>query len=229
MSSQLGSVGTVAQALSTGEITAGLKEALNIGVKLGVQQLSAKNGYYNDLVCKIGLPEEASVIVANISKIPGGSKLVDNVIKSINAAATDAVAETVPIFANAITSMTIDDAKKILKGDKTAATSYFKGKTKASLKSLFAGYINKSIQKKLVGDVSAQSSWDALTSKWNVIAGSAAGKIAGFKVVKTDLSDYLTDKAVDGLYYKVGEQEKKIRTQASARTTTLLKKVFAHQ
>ncbi|MCQ2201220.1 MAG: DUF4197 domain-containing protein [Bacteroidales bacterium] len=213
-------------ALSQADITAGLKEALNIGVSMGIQKLAAKNGYYNDLAVKIGLPEEASMILANISKIPGGNQLVENVVKSINAAATDAVKDTAPIFAQAIKDMTFQDATSILKGNKTAATAYFKGKTKTALKGVFAKRIEASIQKKLIGDVSAQSSWNTLTEKWNVIAKNPVGVIAGFKPVNTDLTDYLTDKAVDGLYVKVGEQETKIRTQASARTTDLLKKVF---
>ncbi|MDO4461389.1 MAG: DUF4197 domain-containing protein [Bacteroidia bacterium] len=213
-------------ALSQQDITAGLKEALNIGVNLGIKQLAAKNGYYDDLAVRIGLPSEASTILKNISKIPGGDKLVENVILSINAAATDAVKDTAPIFINAIKEMTFQDATAILKGDRTAATSYFKGKTKTALKNVFRGRIESSIQKKLVGDVSAQSSWNTLTSKWNALAKNPVGAVAGLKPVNTDLTDYLTEKAVDGLYVKVGEQETKIRTQASARTTELLRKVF---
>ena len=108
-------------------------------------------------------------------------------------------------------------------------TNYFKTKTKPQLKSLFSSYIGSSMKKKLVGDISAQSSWGTLTSKWNKVAGSVAGKVAGLKTVNTDLTSYLTDQAVDGIFYKVGQQEKEIRTKVSARTTALLKKVFAQQ
>lgn len=212
--------------LTNTEIVGGLKEALTLGVNTGVKILSANNGYYNDLAVRIGLPEEATIITKNISKLPGGQTLVTNTIKRINAAASDAVVNATPIFVNAITSMTFTDATNILKGDKTAATTYFKSKTKTGLKNLFSGYIKTSIDKKIVGDVSCSSSWNTLTSKWNDVATTTVGRAAGLKSVNTDLNDYLTDKAVDGLYYKVGQEETAIRTQASARTTALLKKVF---
>ena len=215
--------------LTQAEIASGLKEALNVGIKAGVKVLSATNGYYDDLATRIGLPSEATIITKNIAKLPGGQALVTKVIKNINAAASDAASQAIPIFASAVTSMTISDAKKILTSKGQAATDYFKTKTKASLKKLFASYITASVKKKLVGDVSAQSAWDTMTSQWNKVATSTVGKVAGFTSVNTDLVNYLTDKAVDGIYYKVGEQEKKIRTDVSARTTALLKKVFAQQ
>ncbi len=227
--SALSKVSSVTQALSEGEIASGLKEALNIGISTGISQLSKTNGYYNDLATRIGLPSQASIITNNISKLPGGQALVTKVVKNINAAASDAASEAVPIFTSALTSMTIDDAKTILKSGGTTATTYFKNKTKTPLKNLFGKYINKSINKKLIGDVSAQSSWNTLTSEWNEVATTTVGKIAGLKTVNTDLQDHLTDKAVDGIYLKVGEQEKKIRTNVKERTTELLKKVFAHQ
>ena len=214
--------------LTNTEIIGGLKEALTSGVSTGVKILAAKNGYYNDLAVRIGLPEEATIITENIAKLPGGQTLVPNTIKRINAAATDAVVNATPIFVGAIKDMTFADATSILRGNKTAATTYFKGKTKTGLKNLFSGYIQKSIDKKLIGDVSCSSSWNTLTTNWNGVASTLVGKAAGLKTVNTDLNDYLTDKAVDGLYYKIGEQETNIRTNASARTTALLQKVFGH-
>ncbi len=214
--------------LTNTEIVGGLKEALTIGVNTGVKVLAAKNGYYDDLAVRIGLPPEAAIITENIAKLPGGQTLVTNTIKSINAAATDAVVNATPIFVGAIKEMTITDASNILRGNKTAATTYFKGKTKVGLKKLFSGYIQNSINKKLIGDVSCSSSWNTLTSNWNDVATTMVGRAAGLKTVNTDLNDYLTDKAVDGLYYKIGEQETNIRTNASARTSALLQKVFGH-
>ncbi|MBP5365543.1 MAG: DUF4197 domain-containing protein [Bacteroidales bacterium] len=214
---------------TTAEISSGLKEALMMGVNMGIDKLAAKDGYYNDVAVRIGLPQEALVITKNISKLPGGQKLVDSAVKSINAAATDAVKDAAPIFLDAITSMTFTDAAKILAGDNHAATTYFKGKTKPQLKNLFASRIKKSMDKKLVGDVSASSSWNTLTSKWNSVAGTIVGRAAGLTTVNTDLTDYLTDQAVDGLFVKVAEQEQEIRTKASARTTPLLKRVFGHR
>ena len=221
--------GLTSGSLTNTEIIAGLKEALTSGVGTGVKILSAKNGYYNDLAVRIGLPEEATIITKNIAKLPGGQTLVTNTIKRINEAATDAASKATPIFTSAITSMTISDAANILKGNKTAATTYFKGKTKTGLKKLFSSYIQDSIDKKLIGDVSCSSSWNTLTSSWNSVATTVVGKAAGLTAVNTDLNDYLTDKAVDGLYTKIGEQEKNIRTNVSARTTALMQKVFAHQ
>lgn len=220
---------STSQKLSQTEIAGGLKEALSIGVNKGIEKLAAKNGYYNDLAVRIGLPKEALVITENISKLPGGQALVDNAVQRINAAATDAVKDAAPIFLGAITSMTFTDAAKILAGGNNAATTYFKTKTKTQLKALFASRIQTSLDKKLVGTVSASSSWNTLTSQWNNVAGSIVGRAAGLTTVNTDLTDYLTEQAVDGLYQKVAEQEKEIRTKASARTTPLLQRVFGHQ
>lgn len=211
------------------EIAGAFKEALTIGVNKGVEKLSANNGYYNDLAVRIGLPSEALVITNNISKLPGGEKLVSDVVQRINAAATDAAKEAAPIFIGAITEMSFTDVVKILNGNNTAATTYFKTKTKVSLKHLYAAKIQRSLDKKIIGDVSASSSWNTLTTKWNDVANSLVGKAVGLTPVNTDLTDYLTDKAVDGMYQKVGEQETAIRTKASERTTALLKKVFGHK
>lgn len=215
--------------LTNTEIVGGLKEALTVGVKVGVKYLGAKNGYYNDLAVRIGLPEQAVIITKNISKLPGGQQLVTNTIKRINEAATDAVGKATPIFTSAITTMTVSDGLNILKGNSTAATTYFKTKTKSGLKNLFGSYIKQATDKKLIGDMSCSSSWNKLTSSWNNVAKSVVGKAAGLKTVNTDLNDHLTDKAVDGLYYKVGEEEKNIRTNLSARTSDLLRKVFGHK
>lgn len=228
VSSILSQAKSASSSLTQAEISSGLKEALNIGVKTGVKVLSANNGYYNDLATRIGLLRGGHHN-EECRQAPGGQALVTKVIKNINAAASDAATQAVPIFASAITDMTITDAKTILKSKGQAATDYFKTKTKTPLKKLFGTYISKSVNKKLLGDVSAQSCWDSMTSEWNEVATSTVGRVAGFTTVKTDLTDYLTDKAVDGIYYKVGEQEKKIRTDVSQRTTALLKKVFAHQ
>lgn len=229
LSSSLSSVRSSSQQLTQAEISAGLKEALNIGISTGCKALAANNGYYNDLATRIGLPSEAAVITKNISKLPGGEAVVTKVIKNINAAASDAASEAVPIFASALTSMSISDATKILTSKGQAATDYFKTKTKTPLKNLFGKYITTSVNKKLIGNVSPQSLWDDMTTSWNGVANTVVGKAAGLTTVKTDLTDYLTDKAVDGIYYKVGEQEKKIRTDVNERTSALLKKVFARQ
>lgn len=212
--------------LTEGDIISGLKEALTIGARNAAQKLSLENGYYGDLSVKIPLPKEAMVIVENISKIPGGDKLVEQVVLSINRAAEDAAREVAPIFVNAVTQMTITDGYNILHGEDNAATQYLIGTTYDQLYSLYMPKISASTNKDIVAGISAQESWTTLTDKWNTLAGSLAGRLAGFKPVNTDLDDFLTRKALDGMFLKVEGEELKIRKEVSARVTPLLKKVF---
>ncbi len=169
---------------------------------------------------------EATVIIDNLSKIPGGEKLVEDVILSINRAAEDAAKEVSPIFINSIKQMTIHDAFGILKGADNAATQYLVKTSRTELYNLYQPKISQSTGREILGGVSARESWDALTGKWNMFANSVTGKLAGFTPVNTDLDDYLTNKALDGMFLKVQEEEKKIRQNISARVTPLLKKVF---
>jgi hypothetical protein len=151
---------------------------------------------------------------------------VEDVILSINRAAEDAAKEVSPIFINSIKQMTIHDAFGILKGDDNAATQYLVKTSRTELYKLYQPKISQSTGREILGGVSARESWDALTGKWNMFANSVAGKLAGFTPVNTDLDDYLTNKALDGMFLKVQEEEKKIRQNISARVTPLLKKVF---
>jgi hypothetical protein len=212
--------------LTEGDIISGLKEALTVGARNAAQKLSLENGYYGDQSVKIPLPEEAMVIVENISKIPGGDKLVEQVVLSINRAAEDAAREVAPIFVNAVTQMTITDGYNILHGADNAATQYLIGATYDQLYSLYMPKISASTGKDIVAGISAQESWTTLTDKWNTLAGSLAGRLAGFKPVNTDLDDFLTRKALDGMFLKVEGEELKIRKEVSARVTPLLQKVF---
>lgn len=212
--------------LTETEVANGLKEALITGANNSSSILSAKDGYYGDELLKILLPEEASVIIDNLSKIPGGDKLVEDVVLGINRAAEDAAKEVAQVFIGSIKQMTINDAFSILKGENNAATQYLITNTRTELFSLYKPKIQESTKKDLVAGVSTKDSWDALTGKWNKLANSVAGKIAGFKPVNVDLDNYLTNKALDGVFLKVEEEEKKIRDNVSARVTPLLKKVF---
>ncbi len=212
--------------LSEAEVAEGLKEALITGSKNSSSILSAVDGYYGDELVKILLPEEASVIIDNLAKIPGGDQLVEDVVLRINRAAEDAAKEVAPIVINSIKQMTINDAFSILKGSDNAATQYLSNTTRADLYNLYKPKIRQSTEKDILGGVSTKESWETLTGKWNIIANSIAGKVAGFKPVNTDLDDYLTNKALDGMFLKVQDEEKKIRTNVSARITPLLKKVF---
>jgi hypothetical protein len=208
------------------EIVTGLKEALSVGADTAVSHLSSINGYYKDELVKILLPKEADVIIDNINKIPGGDELVDKVILSINRAAEDASKEAAPIFKSSITSMTISDAIGILKGADNAATEYLKKTTYNQLLNLYSPKIKISVDKDLVGNVSTSEAWNNLTGSWNKFANSMLGKLGGYKSVNINLEDYLTRKALDGLFVKIAEQEKQIRKNPLARVTAILKKVF---
>ena len=212
--------------LSEAEVAEGLKEALITGSKNSSSILSAVDGYHGDKLVKILLPEEAAVIIDNIAKIPGGDKLVEDVVLSINRAAEDAAKEVAPIFINSIKQMTINDAFGILNGADNAATKYLINTTRTDLYNLYKPKIRQSTEKDVLGSVSAKDSWEALTGKWNIFANSIAGKFAGVSPVNIDLDDYLTNKALDGMFLKVQDEEKKIRQNVSARITPLLKKVF---
>jgi len=212
--------------LSETEVVDGLKEALITGSKNASSILSAVDGYYGDALVKILLPEEASVIIDNLSKIPGGDKLVEDVILSINRAAEDAAKEVAPIFINSIKQMTINDAFGILRGADNAATMYLINTTRDDLFNVFKPKIRQSTEKDILGGISAKDSWDALTGKWNIFASSIAGRLAGVSPVNIDFDDYLTNKALDGIFLKVQEEEKNIRQNVSARITPLLQKVF---
>jgi len=212
--------------LTQNEIIAGLKEALIVGTNNSSNLLGKTDGYYKDELVKILLPPEADMIVKNIGRIPGGNQMVEDVLLSINRAAEDAVSEAKPIFVNSVISMTISDAVGILKGNDNAATQYLQNTTYSQLADLYRPKIKTSIDKKLVGNFSAGQSWDMLTGKWNEAAKSTVGQIAGFKPVYIQLDEYLTQKALDGLFLKIADEEKKIRKDPVARVNEILKRVF---
>lgn len=213
-------------ALTEAEVISGLKEALTVGARNSAGKLSALNGYYNDPSVKIPLPEEAMIIVENISKIPGGQKLIQDVVLNINRAAEDAAREAAPIFVNSVSQLTIADGFKILKGADNAATQYLISTTYTDLYNLYKPKIETSTRKDMVAGISAQESWEVLTTKWNTFAGSLAGRLGGFKPVTTNLDDFLTKKALDGIFLKIEGEELKIRKEVSARVTPILQKVF---
>lgn len=212
--------------LSSTEIIGGLKEALVVGVTNSSNILGATDGYYKDDLVKILLPPEADVIVKNIGKIPGGNQLIEDVLLKINRAAEDAVEDAKPIFVNSIKNMTITDAVGILKGGENAATNYLHKTTYDQLVELYRPKIRASVEKKLVGNVSTAQSWNTITKQWNDVAKSMVGQIAGFKTVDIELDEYLTHKALDGLFLKIADEEKLIRKDPLARASNLLKRVF---
>jgi hypothetical protein len=217
------------QPLTNTEIIAGLKQALAVGTDSSVARVSKTDGYFRDELIKILLPPEAEIITKNLNRVPGGEKLLNDVVLRINRAAEDAAKEAAPVFIGSITSMTITDGLGILKGGDYAATDYLKRTTSGQLFNLYQPKIKTSIDKKLIGNISTTESWNTLTGEWNKIANSFIGQAAGFTPVNVKLDEYLTQKALDGLFLKIGEEEKKIRTDPVARVTELLKRVFGAQ
>jgi len=212
--------------LTEDEVISGLKEALITGARNSAQRLAAENGYYGDATIKIPLPDEAKIIVDNISRIPGGDQLVEDVILRINRAAEDAAKEVAPIFVNSVKQMTIGDAFGILNGADNAATNYLRSTTYNELYNLYKPKIQNSTEKEIIGSISTKDSWVALTGKWNSVANSVAGRLAGLKPVNTDLDDFLTTRALNGMFIKVEIEELKIRKEVSARVTPILQRVF---
>ncbi|MCL1868141.1 MAG: DUF4197 domain-containing protein, partial [Paludibacter sp.] len=184
------------------------------------------DGFLTDAALKILLPPEAQSIVDNIKIIPGGQDLVNKAVKSLNAAASDAVKSATPIFTSAITSMSIADGAQILFGGKSAATDYLKNRTYTQLTAAFAPKVNNSLGKKLIGDTSTSQAWNSLTSAYNKVAETAVGAVAGMKPVNVNLEQYVTQKALDALFVKIADEENSIRTNPQARVNDLLQKVF---
>lgn len=213
-------------ALTTDEVSRGLKEALSVGVDSAVVRLSKEGGYYLQEQMRINLPPEAHVIVDNVSKIPGMENMMDEMVLKLNRAAEDAATTAAPIFASAINEMTIQDAWGILNGADTAAVHYLREKTEKELYAAFKPKVTESLNKPIVANISASNSWSTVTSNWNGFAGSFTGQMLGMETVNANLDDYVTQKALDGLFYQVAMQEKEIRNDANARVNDLLKKVF---
>ncbi len=209
--------------LTNEEIIEGLKSALSVGTDTSVTILNKLDGYYKDDLVKILLPEDAKVIYDNINKVPGGSLLLEETIKSLNRAAEDAAIEAKPIFIDAITGITITDGLSILNGADTAATFYLKDKTFSPLYSAFQPKIDASLSKELVGGISANSAYNNLVNAYNT---ASLNGLLFPKVTSNSLSTHVTNKALTGLFIKVAEEEKAIRTDPLARVNDILKKVF---
>ena len=207
---QAGATGTP----STLEIASGIKQALEIGTSNGADKLSAKDGFLGNMAVKILFPPEAQKVETALRGIGLGS-VADNVITSLNRAAEDAAKEAKPIFVAAIRQMTITDATNILLGKQDAATDYFKRVTTAQLMSKFSPIIGNSLNK-----VGATKYWTEAANSYN--------KIPLVKPVNADLTAYVTQKAIDGMFVQVAQEELQIRENINARSTTLLKKVFGY-
>ncbi len=202
-------------ALTDAEIGQGLKQALEIGIGKGSDRLSQLDGYYKSPY-KILLPEEARKVTDKLKVIPFFSDVEEVILEKINRGAEDAAKKAKPIFVNAIKQMTFDDALNILMGEDNAATNYLNNATRIQLYSEFSPVINQSLDK-----FDANKYWADAVKKYN--------SLPFVEKVNPDLGDYVTNQALNGLFSMVEKEEKNIRTNISARTTDLLKKVFAKQ
>ncbi|MGE5855156.1 MAG: DUF4197 domain-containing protein [Syntrophaceae bacterium] len=201
-------------AQDSGTVASGLKEALSVGTKNAVGLLSKKDGYFGNEAVKILLPENIRR-VGDALRMAGYQKEVDAFVLSMNRAAEKAAPKAADIFAGAIRSMSIDDAQKILNGGNTAATEYFKSKTSSQLFSAFKPDISQSMN-----EVGVTKAYKAMTDRYTAMMPFA-------KMESLDLDTYVTNKSLEGLFHMVGREEAKIRTNPAARTTELLRKVFA--
>jgi hypothetical protein len=197
--------------LSNDDIVAGLKEALRVSTDSSTFKLSAVDGFFKNAALKILLPQEAQEAEKKIRSL-GMGKLVDKAILSMNRAAEDAATGAGTIFWDAITQMSITDGLQILSGSDSAATQYLQRTTTNTLTQKFKPVIAASLEK-----VEATQYWDDVFEKYNMFAA---------KKVNTDLTAYVTEKALHGLFMEIAAQEKKIRKDPAAQVTGLLQKVF---
>jgi hypothetical protein len=193
----------------------GLKEALSIGTRNAVAKVSKVDGYFGNKAIKILMPEKIAT-VGNVLRKVGYGKEVDDFELSMNRAAEKAAPQAKSIFVDAIKGMTIEDARKILGGGDTAATDFFKEKTHDRLYTAFKPIVSSSLD-----EVGATRSYKSMMAKYESVPFVSKQSL--------DLDHYVTRKALDGLFYMVGQEEKKIRHDPAARVTDLLKTVFGKQ
>ena len=199
---------------TSGEAGNGLKQALEIGIAAGSNRLAERDGYFGNTLVKVLFPPEAQKVEETMRNL-GLGFMVDKAIESFNRGAEKAAKEAAPIFVRAIKSMTISDAMGILLGNQDAATSYLKSSTLQQLNTQFTPIIDRSLN-----EVNATKYWEDVIVRYN--------KIPFVKKVNPDLTAYVTEKALDGLFLMVAKEELKIRENVSSRSTELLQKVFAY-
>ncbi|MEM9051285.1 MAG: DUF4197 domain-containing protein [Bacteroidota bacterium] len=201
--------------VTSSEVAAGLKEALVVGANNSVDFAGKENQFWNTPRLRIPFPEEAEKVKSTATKLGLGSQ-VTKFEENLNHAAEKAVSHAAPIFVEAITSMSIQDAFSILKGEDDAATSYLRKTTESNLRAAFQPEVDKAIN-----EVELTKYWEPLTSAYNTTTTFTGGD-----KVNTDLEAYVSEKAMDGLFLLISEEEKKIRENPAARVSDLLKKVF---
>ncbi len=193
------------------EVIKGLKEALSIGADSSVKKLSTADGFFKNTAIKILMPPEAVKVESSLRKV-GAGKLVDDAIVVMNRAAESATSDVKDIFLDAIKNMTINDGMNILKGDSIAATRFLKSSTTAQLTQKIRPVVEIALKK-----VNATKYWGDVFNEYNRFA---------IKKINPDLTSFVTEKTIDGLFFSIGEEEQKIRKDPAAQVTELLKKVF---
>ena len=221
--------------LSDSTVTSGLKEALKVGVNYAVKELGASNGYLNNSLTKISLPDNLAK-VETLLRSTGGNEIADNLINSMNKAATTAAPKTAEIFVDAIDKMSLQDAQNILAGDKDAATNYFKSNSTDSLKKMIAPIIQNTMKENQVATYYDMANNFYKTNAKGVVENSQVMGLAKSFGVDSylpgssdqSLDDYVTEKAIGGLFTMIAQKEAEIRTNPVAQTTSLLKQVFGN-
>ena len=197
--------------LSSGTVADGLKEALKKGIEDGTKQLSSVDGFFANAALKILMPPEAEQVEKSLRNI-GMGKQVDEAILNMNRAAEDACKTAAPIFINVIKNMNISDAFAILRGGDHAATNYLQKQTNTELTNAFRPVIETALNK-----IEATKHWNTIFTNYNRFS---------FNKVNPDLTAYVTEKALVGIFYQLAIEEQKIRKDPAAQTTELLQKVF---
>lgn len=198
--------------LSDSKIASGLKQALQIGAENAVRLTGKTDGYFGNEAIKILLPKNLRPLEKGLGAL-GFQPKIDAFVLSMNRAAEAAAPSAKKIFGDAILAMSFDDAKKILSGDDTAATQYFKEKTTPQLTAAFRPFVEKTMNE------------NGVTQQYESLTGQLKS-IPFAKSEDLDINNYVVGKALDGLFYMLAEEEKKIRKNPAARTTDLLKQVF---
>lgn len=207
-----GSKATGTSALDDTQIASGLKEALSVGTRKAVSEVAKPGGYLENAEIKILLPANLRT-AEKVLRGAGQGPKIDDFIASMNHAAELAAPEAASIFADAVKQMTIEDARKLLSGSNTAITDYFQSKTSAQLATAFRPHVEAAMSK------------NGVTQKYQALAGQAP-KLPFMKSADMDIHTYVVNKALDGLFYMLGQEEIQIRTNPAAQTTRLLKQVF---
>ena len=202
-------------AMGNADIAAGLKEALNNGITKEVSKLTLTDGFFKNEAVKILLPAELQKVDKTLRGL-GMSSLADEGLKVLNRAAENAVKEATPIFVDAVTKMTFNDAKNILMGSDNSATVYLQNSTSSALYGKFSPVVQSSL-----GKVGADKVWSNIITKYN--------SIPMVSKVNPDLKDYVTQEAMKGVFKMVAVEEKDIRNNLVARTSDLLRRVFSLQ